>query len=298
MSKLYQKQSLSIDEQISLLKERKLIINDEKSAKTKLNSIGYYHLSAYLKSFQNHETNTFDKNITFEQVLNLYIFDRKLKAFCFDAIERVELSLKALLNNIIAQNLGNNWFENADSFIDKFQHNDKLNKLRKKYNYLKKKDGVIKEFYKKYPKEKSFPPSWIFTEVLSFGETVMLFKNLKREHRKKVAKLYGIDEKVLISWFILLNDIRNICAHHGRLWNRNLKKVVIPKAFKKIPLGGNMFTSLVVFSYLLSVLSPHSELIPNIINLMKHAHINLTEMGCGEHWEDNLSHSQNIKIIS
>ncbi len=236
---LYPKLSKTTDEHISLLKERGLIIDDIKLAQEKISFIGYYHLSSYFKSFQDTKTNQFTNGKTFENILDLYVFDRKIKDISFDVIERVELSLKALLSDVLSDEYGNNWIENKELFIEKWDHENFLNKISKKINYLKQKEGIIKEFYSKYADH--FPPSWILMEGLYFSEAIEIFKKLKRNNAQKIAEKYKIDEKVLQSWFILLNDVRNICAHHGRLWNKSIKKISIPKNIKKFPKNGGVF---------------------------------------------------------
>jgi len=287
VNKKYLKPALAAEQQIDLLKERGLIINNNDFAMNKLNYIGYYHLSGYFKSFQNHENDTFHKNITLEQVINLYVLDRKIKSICFDAIERIELSLKSLLTNVMTKELGIFWYNDTNAFIDIFQHESEIKRLYKSVNKAKGKEGFIKHFYKKYSDERCVP-SWMLMEVISFGACLNLFKNLKKEYRKKIAKHYGFDEKVITSWFVLLLDVRNICAHHERLWNRNLKEIIIPKGHSGFSPHGKIFNVFLTFSYFLSIISPGSVLIADLSNLLKESHVNLTAMGFGEEWEDIL----------
>jgi len=289
MSRVYKKPSISIQEQIEKLQVRGLIINNKELIENKLKFIGYYHLSAYFKSFQNMRNNVFHKNISFEQVLSLYVFDRKLKADFFDAIERIEISLKSLLTNEISEITKNPyWFSDSKNFIKKFDHSQFIARLEKHINKMKTKDGVVKEFYRKYPHHEGFPPSWILMEILYFGDSIQIFKNLQRQFRQQVALHYKFDEKIISSWLVMLNDIRNICAHHGRLWNRDIKKITIPSNTNFIQGNGKILSAINIIAIFLRVLSPQSELIKNIIQQMKESHLNLIEMGCSESWEINL----------
>jgi len=293
MSMQYEKLAISIEDQINLLQERGLIIGNQDFTKAKLNYIGYYHLSSYFKSFQNTQTNTFHKNITFEQVLNLYGVDRKIKLFCFDAIERIELSLKSLLTNEMSKDFGTFWYMNEEIFLNNFNHTAEIKRLEKSVKKQKQKKGsFVKHFYDKYTAEKHVP-SWILMEVISFGATLTLFKNLKRKYRQKIAKYYGFDEKVLLSWLVLLLDVRNICAHHERLWNRNLKKIIIPKNNSNFSEHGKIWNVFLIFAYLLFVLSPRSELIKRLKIILQESHINLTTMGFSENWEEQLKNINN-----
>ncbi len=289
MSKVYKKPSESIEQQIAKLRSRGLVVNDEILIKNKLSFIGYYHLSAYFKSFQDIKTNIFHKNITFEQILNLYVFDRKIKASFFDAIERIELSLKSLLTNEISEEAINPyWFIDSKNFIKTFDHSKFKDRLQKHINKMKNKDGVIKEFYRKYSDHKDFPPSWILMETLYFRDAIEIFKNLQRPLRQKIAHHYGFDESLITSWLVMLNDIRNICAHHGRLWNREIKKIIIPKGTNYIQGNGKILSAINIVALFLKVLSPHSELVNNLLQYMKESHVNLLDMGCDKSWEKNL----------
>ena len=58
-----------------------------------------------------------------------------------------------------------------------------------------------------------------------------LFKNLKKDATKNtVAAYYGLkDVDVLCNWMFCFSILRNICAHHGRVWNRRLPEITIPR---------------------------------------------------------------------
>jgi len=71
----YNKSPKTIEEQIELLKERGLIVKDEEKLKRYLKNISYYHFSIYFKHFQ--KDNIFIEGTTFENVLNIYVFDQK-----------------------------------------------------------------------------------------------------------------------------------------------------------------------------------------------------------------------------
>lgn len=71
MSNIYSKKPLTIDEQILLLKERKLIVPDEQKISHYLNNISYFHLSSYFKYYQNEETDIFYDDIDFDKILKI-----------------------------------------------------------------------------------------------------------------------------------------------------------------------------------------------------------------------------------
>lgn len=79
-----------------LLRERGLIVQDEAFARHYLAHVNYYRLTGYWLPLEaDHANHRFRPGVTFETVLNLYIFDRELRLLLMDAIERVEVSLRA-----------------------------------------------------------------------------------------------------------------------------------------------------------------------------------------------------------
>jgi len=78
----------------------------------------------------------------------------------------------------------------------------------------------------------SILPIWMLTEIISFGTLSRITESLlDREIRRKIARDFGLSQDQLISWLRSLRYIRNVRAHHGRLWNRPLsvKPELLPK---------------------------------------------------------------------
>jgi len=88
----YTKPALKIQDQVALLRQRGLVIVDNDRALRHLSNISYYRLSAYMLPFKkldgNSITDIFEDGTTWDDVYNLYRFDRKLRLLIFDAIER------------------------------------------------------------------------------------------------------------------------------------------------------------------------------------------------------------------
>src|SRR5258706_8385542 len=101
----YKQPALNPEKQIALLKEKGLIIADENDAKYWLTHVSYYRLKHYTFTFKDIDHN-FKTNTSFEQVLDLYLFDRKLKLIIFDAIETIEVAFKTLISNIMSCKYG------------------------------------------------------------------------------------------------------------------------------------------------------------------------------------------------
>jgi len=144
----YTKPSLSIQDQLSLLKDRNLIIPDHRRAERYLTFIGYYRLSVYFLPFQK-DKDKFDSNAKFDDILNLYIFDRKLKLLVLDAIERIEIAVKAVSSNYMSQKFGFHWFLIEKLFQKQSEWQFFIKTLDKTIQKNRKKDH-IKHYLDKY----------------------------------------------------------------------------------------------------------------------------------------------------
>ena len=230
----YTKPALTIDQQIDLLEKRGLLIPDHERAHRHLSNISYYRLSAYMLPYRvldasGNYLDQFVPGATWDDVYNLYKFDRKLRLLVFDAIERIEIALRTQVIYQLSHKYGPHWQDQGtlfqppyyipktgrtyDVFQDIQKHiNDELNK-NKKVNFI--------EHYLDTYDNPPTPPSWMSVELLYFSELSKICQNLKlRKDRTDLANAFGVkDDKVFCSWLHTLNYIRNICAHHSRLWN-------------------------------------------------------------------------------
>ncbi|MBU0457823.1 Abi family protein [Patescibacteria group bacterium] len=280
----YSKPPLSIDDQLSLLQSRGVIVEQEEYARNFLRHVGYYHLSAYCKHYQNHD-DVFIEGTTFEQIKDTYTFDRRLILLCFDAIERIEISLRAQMTNELAMSHGVLWYLEEDLYGNQQKLLRSQEDFKEEIDKTKSREGFLKEFYRKYTTE-NWPPSWIMMEILSFGKTVRCLGNLKRNHQNRISAAYQINNIVLLSWLRGLVDIRNICAHHERLWNREIKPAEQPRVgnFRVPELRGSLFCYLVIIRKLLSKVSPTSTWSKKIYEIIKDNENFHDSLGCPKDW--------------
>ena len=131
---------------------------------------------------------------------------------------------------------------------------------------------------------------------MSFGKLLTMFNGISDGIKKTIAKQYGIEDKILKSWMGSLNVIRNICAHHGRLWNRELGfKPLIPRKKKHpqwhIPVAipqNRAFGILTILHYLLSYIAPQSKWHNRLIQLLNaYPEISQKSMGFPENWQNS-----------
>lgn len=250
----YEKPHLTYDQQIDKLVGRGLEVSDRAAAIDALKSIGYYRLSAYLHTFRpvkvggasghDERLNSYYPGSTYEQVVELLMFDRALRLVMLDGLEQFEIALRTSL----AYNAG---------MLDPFVHlrpdllteefttqpastdPECLSSYDKwMVKYLErlessKNEAFVKWFAHKYDDRL---PIWVAVELFEFGQTSRLIQGLPLGQRRLIAEDFGFHtQKNFGSWIASLNGIRNFCAHHSRLWNRSLVTIAARPKSGEIP---------------------------------------------------------------
>jgi abortive infection bacteriophage resistance protein len=291
----YAKPPLPVQDQINLLKKRGLRIPDEEQAARYLRNISYYRLSGYMYPFlADTKQHRYQDGTAFEDILDLYRFDRELRLLVFSAIEKIEIAFRAQIINQYSVALYNPfWYTNAVNFADPKKHAEFLNGLTP---YIKRSNDVfIKHFYNTY--SDPWPPVWIVFEILSMGQFSILYNiTAKSPSRKAVADYFGVKEPVLTAWLHTLVYVRNICAHHARLWNKELRiPVKLPKKTANKWLvepnvtNRKVYIVLAIIIYLLDTITPHHTFRQKIIGFVaKYPHIDVSAMGFPQDWPADL----------
>ena len=226
----YTKLALTFSEQLSRLKARGLQWSDDEQALQQLAAISYYRLSAYWYPFrvrdsQGNVTNQFIGGTTLDQVISLYDFDRQLRSLVLDALEHVEIAVRTCLTYHMGHRYGAFGHTDPANFHPKFDH------ARWLYNLESETERSSDEFIRHYrSKYAGFPtvPVWMLTEVMSFGALSFFYKGLRNdrqrgvEDKREVANRFDVHYRRMGDWLHTLTYVRNVCAHHSRLWNREL----------------------------------------------------------------------------
>ncbi len=210
----------TIQGQIELLKDRNMAFRDEANAPHFLSNISYYRLKGYWWEMQDDKVmHHFADGSFFEDVIDLYNFDRHFRLIVFNAIERIEIALRTKMVYHLSLAYGPFWHLDDSLFTNKSHFRALGSKINRALSDSK--EEFILEHYKKHPSEN--PESWKALEVLTLGSLSKLYQNLSHQLPEKnvIAKEFGLfNQKYLSSWLISITLIRNIIAHHGRLWNR------------------------------------------------------------------------------
>jgi abortive infection bacteriophage resistance protein len=290
----YIKQSIEISDQIDKLKNRGLIISDPDKAAHYLSNISYYRLRAYTYPFQDNENedHPFVKKVTFEEIINLYVFDRQLRLLLFNAIEKIEVSFRTKIIYHYALKHGSHWHLNPALYKDSVLFANHIASLNKEIN--RSTETFIKHYKKKYSEPKE-PPSWMSLEVTSLGLLSKIFSNLKEDDIKKyLTHSYGLKHVgILENWFFCLSIIRNIAAHHGRIWNRRIPPFSIPKKThfefleNKNIYPNKIYIAISTIVYILDIISPNHNFKQNLIGLMDNCPLlQEKEMGFPYNWRN------------
>ena len=276
MAEVYTKTPLTFEQQLQQLKERGLIIDDDDLALFHLKTISYYRLSAYWHPFRKIEqdgvlSDDFEEGTQFTEVIRLYEFDRRLRLLVMDAIERIEVYARTLFTYQIGHRYGTFGHTMAANFHPNFNHAPWLEKLEE--DAAKSKDVFISHYKNKYA---GFPtlPIWMVTEVMSLGSLSFGYRGLKNDDKKIISDEFALSHKCLGNWFHTLNYIRNVCSHHGRLWNREL--AIRPSTMRArawnppvTPRNDRIFYVLLILRYLLRNVYGSKEWKEQCDNLLK-----------------------------
>lgn len=220
--KRYNKQALSIADQIELLKNRGLQIADEFKAAKFLSEVGYFRFIQYLRPMEaDKTTHQFKQNSCFEDAVALYDFDVELRFLLFKVIQRIEIALRSDVIHEFSVCHGPFWFLD-DTLVDDVQK-FKENKNAIGRELQRSREDFIREHRLNYD-EPAFPPAWKTLEIVSLGTLSKLYYNFKdKKAKKRIARRFNLPQhEVLESWMRSLTVLRNCCAHHSRLWNRRL----------------------------------------------------------------------------
>ena len=294
---MFEKNATSISQQIEILKSRGLVINDVDYAIHHLSNISYYRLGEYWYAMQdNKENHTFKPNSRFEDVMALYNFDRELRFLLFDVIERIEISLRTKLIYHLSHEFNPWWFQNFDLFDDSKALVKTLAGLEEELERTK--EPSIKKHNNKHKDDKRFPPAWKSLEQTSFGTLSKLYGNLKNtiESKDIIAKDFGaVNHTYLPSWLQSITQIRNFCAHHSRLWNKNLPstlKLLTKPPFKWIVDVPNqndykyLYIHLCIMKYLLNIIEPENQFTQRLKTIFeKYPNVDPNALGMKPNWE-------------
>lgn len=297
----YTKLPKSFEDQFELLEKRGLTIPKEYKTKQILQNISYHRLSEYMYPFlkEPKDKENFKENANFETIFKIYQFDSELRMVLFYAIEQIEIALRAQIIFHMSKKYNSGfWFENKDAFTS---YPFYISLLRRIDQSVKNSNQEhIKKYSRKY--NQHLPPAWKSFETLSFNTLFSIFKNLRDNTEKKIiAHHFGVHHVVLKSWIDTMIYIRNLCAHHSRIWNIKLTiKPTWPKRphYDWVQTWDNqihnynqngkikLYAAICVTKYLMDRVNPDHRLTFKLnVLLQKYPQVDIAHMGFPKNWQ-------------
>ncbi|HPF49876.1 MAG TPA: Abi family protein [Caldisericia bacterium] len=286
---------------------------------SKLKYVNYYRLKLYWHPYRKHlggDDYEFYNGVTFEYIWNLYRFDRRLRLLVLDGIERIEVAIRTLITHLHSRDYGKwgylNLNQNTFPFMGETinilgkrrtipDYVTFLSKILHKVNQSEKSEDFIQHHLSKYMPDQ-YLPMWIVAEVMDYGMMYQAFKGLDNKLKTEIANIFStkhsrIDWGILYTWLDSMRYVRNICAHHSRLWNRILtNRPTIPKrkhkkvdiwASCRLPNNDRVYTILCIINYLLGTIIPKSGWKKRLFSLIDDFDmVPLRNMGFPSNWKE------------
>lgn len=321
----FDKPAITVEQQIALLKDRGLNIQDEKRAGLFLRAVSFFRLTPYMRPFQKPEDfdHGFRPGTGFRQISQLYDFDRRLRLLVIDAVERVEVAVRATISNHMGPTYGAHWYLNRNLFKDRYDHARLLGSIESaqqkalqdyqrevdRIDRLTHADAARKTGLKQRRAQESYArhyaltynqptlmPGWAMLEELTIGELSHLYRGLAKDSdRKAIGQPLAVPAPLLDSWLHTLTVVRNICAHHARLWNRELgikpeqprqANFKWPAYLPKSSQHTRIAVVLVMLHHLMQQVSPHTEWHQRLTDLLnEYPEIPKQAMGLPDNWQ-------------
>lgn len=311
----YSKPHLTYRQQVDLLRSRGLVINDRDRAEEMLTRIGYYRLSGYWYPFRVPDGasrgNRFVAGTTFDQVLALYDMDRRLKLLVLEAVERVEIAMRVQVGYTLGKRDPHAHLH--PQYLDGKFTRRAANQSTSRYDtWLERvrqaQDRSTEEFVQHFRDNyEGRLPVWVVTEIMDFGLLSYLYAGSRRDDRDAIAAHFGVldaqgrgNGAALANWLQVLNYVRNVCAHHSRLWNRNMTVQVATRHLSSVPMlshihgsdasaAHRVYASLCVLGFLVRQVAPDqpwcADLHLPLDTGLAAAKRSATEMGFPSGWE-------------
>ena len=278
---------------VQLLHKRGLEITDENKALHYIEHIGYYRLSAYLYPMlaDPKSSHRFKPQSTFSNAMSLYRFDKKLRLFLFNEIEKIEVACRSAIANIVAEEAGNIfWMTDTSMFANEEKFLRTMTLIEKELKGSK--EEFIKHFKEKYSND--YPPAWMLVEILPLGIVTRIYENIASNTlRKKIAARFGLPVPVFNSWMTVVTLTRNSCCHHARVWNK--ENAIMPMQIKKSNQTWispsvspkRVFYNICILKWFLDIIVPSNNMKTYLTTLIaQYPNVDITAMGFPKDWEN------------
>ena len=305
---MIKKEFKTLNEQIEILKNKKLIVNNEEYTKNILLRENYFFINGYRHLFVNTGDRDFLPGVRFEELYSLFLFDRSLRNTIFKYLLVIENNLKSITSYVLSRKYGyrekdylkaKNFSNNPEK---QRQINDLINKMKRQIKINGSQHSATSHYTSKY----GYIPLWILVKVLSFGIVSELYSILKKEDQQEIAHIYNVEVHELLDYLPILANYRNLCAHEDILYENETQKYIDDTLFHKIleiprndageyKYGKNDLYALIIILKQLLTRDDFRNLIFEVENTIETLNYNLmsikidkvlNRMGFPENWKD------------
>ena len=278
------KRPTTLDEQIALIKSRNCEMGDENYCKDVLQRVNYYRFSAYFLPFRD-ELGNYREGTTFDRVYRIYEFDRKMRHLLLSLLEEVEISLRMQLSYFHAHKYGALGYEQAANFNKKHRHDRFMQQV--KIEIERNKNALfVKHHMLKYGGKF---PIWVIVELFTFGMLSHFYADLKRGEAGRLAsELFDVSQGNVVSWLKCCTDLRNVCAHYGRLYYTTFPSTPATPSNSDFRLGEKLFDYILIVKRLYpDKVRWYHETMPALQALIEEysTDIHLPHIGFPTNWE-------------
>lgn len=219
----------TIQEQISILESKGLIIDDYLFTEDILIRENYFFISGYRHLFlKSPRDRNFIKGTTFRELYALFNFDRQVRNIVFKNLLIIENNLKSIISYQLSKKYGfreKDYLrpENFTKVPDKQrQLSDTLKKMKRQIRVNGAQHSATSHYLKNY----GYIPLWVVVKVLSFGIVGELYTVMKREDQEEIANIYDLSINNLLTYLPILSNYRNLCAHEDILYDHRTQKII------------------------------------------------------------------------
>ena len=229
MNKRDDKEFKSLDEQIEILRSKRLIIDDVEEAKDILLRENYFFLSGYRHLFMNSTMDrTFISGVTFDELYALFYFDRQFRNILFKYLMIIENQVKSIVSYQLSKKYGyqEKDYLNLKNFTTDREKTRRVKDVIDKMKRQIRINGPHHTATMHYMSNYGYIPMWVLVKVLSFGIVCELYNILKKEDKVEIASMFGCSVKQLEVYLPILSNYRNICVHEDIVFEHRTEKYI------------------------------------------------------------------------
>jgi len=228
---------------------------------------------------------------TLNEIIEIMDFDNELRLLVFNAVSILERWVRTDLiynfsihfNDAFAYTKYSSYPKQPQYMVDKF-----IKFIKGEMNHSKE---VFVQHYKIRYYQENYLPAWMAAEIMSMGTMNRFYQLMDKNLKSQTVEVFNVHEVVFHSWLNSIRNVRNICAHHNRLWNRDLS--FIPKIPKKsidwsqykVRNDKKLFLLLSIINYMLKQINCHPSFKSELDTLfIKYRNIRIIKMDFPQNW--------------